>query len=108
MKSCTRVFFTSRPEHVRIGILDFGLLAVDGVFIGLDLARVCGVPGVWSFCEEPVWIRGRQVFSVGQDFASVEAWDTGSGHYDVVRYTKHTTESFKGLVETLLKQFTAD
>ena len=50
----------------------------------------------------------EEVFSVGQDFASVEAWDTGSGHYDVVRYTKHTTESFKGLVETLLKQFTAD
>ena len=74
-----RMFFTSRPEHVHIGILDFGLLAVDGVFIGLDLARVCGVPGVWSFCNEPVWVVWEQAFTGGQDFTSAVAWDTGSG-----------------------------
>ena len=74
-----RVFFTSQPERVPVGILDFGLLAVDRVFIGPDLARVCGVHGVWSFCDEPVWIAGRQAFAGGQDFASAVAWDTGSG-----------------------------
>ena len=64
-KFCTRVFFTSRSEHVRFGILDFGLLAVDGVFNGQGLAKVCGVPGVWSFCKEPVWVTGRQAFAGG-------------------------------------------
>ena len=74
-----RVFFTSQPERVPVGILDFGLLAVDRVFIGLDLARVCGVPGVWSFCDEPAWITGGQAFAGGQNFASVVAWDTVAG-----------------------------
>ena len=73
------MIFTLRPERVRIGILDFGLLAVDGVFIKLELARVCGVPGVRSFCNEPVWVAGGQAFSGGQDFALVVAWDSWSG-----------------------------
>ena len=65
-----RVFFTSRPERV---------LAEDEVFTGMDLAKVCGVPGVWRFCDELVWVVGGQAFIWGQDFTSAVAWDTGSG-----------------------------
>ena len=75
-KSCMRVFFTSRPERVPIGILNFGLLAVDGVFIALDLAKVCGVPDVWSSRKEPVWVTGRQAFAggtLGLDVAVLES-----------------------------------
>ena len=75
-----RVFFTSLPERVRSGILDFGLLAVDGVFIGLDSAKICGVPCVWSFCAEPVWVTGRQAFTGGNVFASAVAWNIESGY----------------------------
>ena len=35
--------------------------------------------GVWSFCDEPVWVTGRLAFTGGQDFASAVAWDTGFG-----------------------------
>ena len=64
-----RVFFTSRPERV---------LAEDEVFTGMDLAKVCGVPGVRRFCDELVWVVGGQAFIWGQDFTSAVAWDTGS------------------------------